>query len=86
MKERLQAAVKGLPPKRASAILASVNLPASKRRRSAVGDVSAGNQPTAPKRRRNADDEKTPAASKPRVGAWKTIIWLNSSLLAWSWH
>ena len=64
VRERLKAAVKGLPPKRAANILACVNLPASKRRRSAAGTATA-NPPAAPKRKRKDDGEKTPAASKP---------------------
>ena len=62
VRERLKAAVKGLPPKRAANILACVNLPASKRRRSAAGTATA-NPPAA--RKRKDDGEKTPAASKP---------------------
>ena len=64
MKERLKVAVKGLPPKRAATILASVNLPAPKRRRSAVGATLPENQRTVPKLRRKTDD-KAPAAHKP---------------------
>ena len=63
VRERLKAAVKGLPPKRAANILASVNLPASKRPKSPTG--TAKRPPAAPKRRGKVNGAKTLEVSKP---------------------
>ena len=67
MKERLKVAVRGLPPKRAAAILASVNVPAPKRRTSPYDDKAAAAHQPAKTRKRKGIDGKTPAGRKPML-------------------
>lgn len=65
VKQRLSATLRDLklPPRKTSAILASVNLPASKRRDSPYGGKSAVEPPKPATRRRKSD--YSTAASKP---------------------
>ena len=67
MKQRLSATVRDLklPPKKAAAILACVNLPASKRRQTPYGGTMATGAPKSPTRRRKSDDGNAPAKFKP---------------------
>ena len=66
VKQRLSATLQDmkLPPKKKEAILASVNLPASKRRQSPdVGKAAV--EPPKPAKHRRKGDHSAPAASKP---------------------
>lgn len=68
MKGRLKAAIQdiNLPPRKAAAILASVNLPGSKQRQTPYGDKPSIVPPKAkPRRKGKGKDDKTVAASKP---------------------
>lgn len=67
MKERLKVAVKGPPPKKAATILASVHLPAQRRRKSPYDDKAA-TAPRPPTRLRKGDKDDTPSTSKPVLG------------------
>lgn len=67
VKQRLRATVRELklPPKKAAAILASVNLPAPKRRHLLNGGTAVTGATKSPTRRRKGEDGDEPAASKP---------------------
>ena len=67
MKERVRAAVHGidLPPKKAAAILASINLTGPKRRQSVLARKAAVVPPKTKTGRRKGDPDKTATARKP---------------------
>ena len=67
MQGRLKAAIRGikLPPKKAAAILASVNVPSPKRRLSPFSDKAAIVPPKGKGHERKGKDDQALAATKP---------------------